>query len=51
VRKALVSALTSATNAAIEEPLPAREWSVLERAFLRGWSYEALIRAALRRKV
>jgi hypothetical protein len=50
VRKVLVSPLRRATNAPIQVPVTARELAVLEWAFMRGWSLEALIRAALRGK-
>jgi hypothetical protein len=50
VRKALVSPLKRATTAPIEVPATAREFAILERLRRRGWSLEALLRAALRRK-
>jgi hypothetical protein len=50
VRKVLVSPLRRARHAPIQVPVTARELAVLEKVFMRGWSYEDLIRAALRRK-
>ena len=50
MRKALVSHLKAARSVPIEVPATAREFAILERLRRRGWSLEALLRAALRGK-
>lgn len=50
MRKALVSPIFRGRSVPIEVPVTAREFAILERLKRRGWTLEALLRAALRGK-